>query len=181
MSENQTDKPNITLNLPRILDLGCGAVQQLFFRQKEDRARQAFKSLKHGEVLDIGALTLTSGEGPQSKKSRIPVSLELVYTEFRGPGFGFPVFRVALQGMLERIATTMRARRDLNILTNKATGGVLIHQPGIIRMGEQINVLALALEPGKKGIVFRLMFVNPDQYRRKSEDAVQEVESDNAG
>ena len=179
MSVNQTSKPNITVNLPQILDLGCGVIQQVFFRQKEEQAKRAFKTLKHGELLNLGNLTLEAKDGDPSRARKLKVSLELKHSEFRGPGFGFPIFRVALQGLLERIATTLRARKDLNVLTNQATGGVLIHHPGVVQTGEQINVLCLALEPGDKGFIFRLMFVDPDQYRIK-QGADENPESNSA-
>ncbi len=177
MSDDRSGKTNINLDLVQVLDLGCGILRQLFFKLPESRAKAALKDLKNGSTLSLGEMTLrpkgAAADTPEAGK--VPLALELDYSEFRGPGFSFPVYRAALNAMLDKIALAMRAKKDLNILTNQQTGGMLIHQPGVIQLGEQINVLLLAIEPPKTkkgGVVFRLMFVDPDQYKRKDAEQV---------
>ena len=171
MSEAQSNKKNINLDVVRVLDLGCGILQQAFFKQPEEKAKAILKDLKHGKSIGLGSMTLNNkssdGEG-STELGSIPLSLELDYSEFKGPGFSFPVYKVALKAMMDRIAQTVRAKKDLNILTNQQTGGMLIHQPGVIQVGEQINVMLLTIESaGKGGIKFKLIFVDPEQYKTK--------------
>lgn len=176
MSDQQTPKKKFNLNMVQVLDLGCGILHQAFIKQSPDKAKVLLKDLKNGKRISLGALTLSNKntEGEVQDSLEVPLSLELDYTEFKGGGFGFPVFEAALKAMLNQIGQTLRAKKDLNLLTNQETGGTLVHQPGVVKIGEQHNVMVIAMEPGKKeNIVLRLLFVDPDQYEslRKEEPA----------
>ncbi|NIB44610.1 hypothetical protein HBA55_33815 [Pseudomaricurvus alkylphenolicus] len=173
MSEAQSPKKKFNLNLVQVLDLGCGILNQAFIKQPANKAKALLKELKGGKRVSLGALTLSnkSEAGDVVDSLEVPLSLELDYTEFKGPGFNHPAFDAALRAMLNQIAQTLRAKKDLNILTNQETGGALVHQPGVIRIGEQHNVMVIAIEPGKKeDIILRLMFVDPDQYESLRKD-----------
>ncbi|WP_439134856.1 hypothetical protein [Pseudomaricurvus sp.] len=168
MSDAQTPK-KFNLNMVQVLDLGCGIMHQAFVKQPADKAKALLKDLKHGKRIPLGALTLTNknAEGEVQDSLEVPMSLELDYSEFKGGGFGFPVFEAVLKAMLNQIGQTIKAKKDLNILTNQATGGTLVHQPGVVKIDEQYNVLVVCIEPGKKeDIIFKLMFVDPDQYEQ---------------
>lgn len=179
MSEAQPSPKQFNLNLGQVLDLGCGILHQAFVVQPADKAKSLFKDLKHGKTLSLGALTLTNknSEGEALAALEVPLSLQLDYSEFKGGGFGFPVFEAALKGMLTRIAHTARAKQDLNILTNPETGSALVHQPGVVQVAGQYNVMVVAIERGKKSdLIFKLMFIDPDQYEKlRSEPAVSAV------
>ncbi|GAB3097722.1 hypothetical protein G8770_15320 [Aestuariicella hydrocarbonica] len=169
MSEAQAPKKKFNLNLVQVLDLGCGILHQAFVKQPADKAKVLLKELKGGKRISLGALTLTSknAEGEVKDSLEVPLSVEMDYSEFVGGGFGFPVFEAALKAMLNQIGQTLKAKKDLNILTNQQTGGALVHQPGVVKVGEQYNVLVICIEPGKKDdIVLKLMFVNPEQYEQ---------------
>lgn len=169
MTEKQSAQKNITLNMIQILDLGCGILQQLFLKQSEDKAKAALKELKHGKSLSLGEITLTNPSEEAPKIPNIPLYLKLDYSEFRGPGFSFPAYKLALKLMIEKIVKTVRAKKDLNVLTNEETGAVLIHQPGVIQIGEQINVMLLTIESApKNGMLLKLIFVDPEQYKTEA-------------
>ncbi len=173
MTDEQTPKKKFNLNLVQVLDLGCGILHQAFFKQKPDAAKALLKDLKGGKKVSLGALTLSNKnqEGEVQDSLEVPLAVELDYSEFKGGGFSFPAFQAALQAMLNQIAQTLKAKKDLNLLTNQKTGGALVHQPGVIKIGEQHNVLVIAIEPGgKDDIVLRLMFVDPGQYESLRED-----------
>lgn len=180
MSEAQTPK-KFNLNMVQVLDLGCGIMHQAFVKQPADKAKALLKELKHGKRIPLGSLTLTNkdAEGEVKDSLEVPMSLELDYTEFKGGGFGFPVFESALKAMLSQIGQTIKAKKDLNILTNQQTGGTLVHQPGVVKVENQFNVLVVCIEPGKKeDIIFKLMFVDPNQYeqlRSEPKDSSAEV------
>ena len=97
------------------------------------------------------------------------------YSDFKVAGLSVPAFQAALQAMLNQVAQTLKAKKDLNLLTNQKTGGALVHQPGVIKIGEQHNVMVIAIEPGgKEDIVLRLMFVDPDQYESLRDTPVED-------
>lgn len=179
MSDAQPSPKQFNLNLVQVLDLGCGIMHQAFVKQSVDKAKSVFKDLKHGKSLSLGALTLTNknAEGDVVASMDVPLSLQLDHSEFRGPGFGFPVFEAALKAMLTRIANTLRAKQDLNILTNEQTGSALVHQPGVVQVAGQYNVMVVGIERGKKDdLIFKLMFLDPDQYSQlRSEPAAGET------
>ncbi|MBU3069283.1 hypothetical protein KOI40_05585 [Aestuariicella sp. G3-2] len=180
MSDAQSPK-KFNLNMVQVLDLGCGIMHQAFIKQPADKAKALLKDLKNGKRIPLGALTLTNknAEGEVKDQLEVPMSLELDYSEFKGAGFGFPVFEAALKAMLSRIGQTLKAKKDLNILTNQETGGTLVHQPGVVKVDDQFNVLVVCIEPGKKeDIIFKLMFVDPDQYEQlRSEPADKSAEA----
>lgn len=169
MAEQQSNQKNITLNLVQILDLGCGLLQQIFLKQAEDKAKAFFKELKSGKSIPIGEITLTNPSAEAPKLPSLPLSLQLDHSEFKGPGFSFPAYKTALSLMIGQIAKTVRAKKDLNILTNEETGTMLVHQPGVIQIGEQLNVMLLTIESApKNGIRLKLIFVDPEQYKTKA-------------
>ncbi len=167
MTDEQAPKKKFNLNLVQVLDLGCGILHQAFFKQKPDAAKALLKDLKAKKRISLGALTLSNkdADGEVQDSLEVPLAVELDYSEFKGGGFSFPAFQAALQAMLNQVAQTLKAKKDLNLLTNQKTGGALVHQPGVIKIGEQHNVMVIAIEPGgKEDIVLRLMFVDPNQY-----------------
>ncbi|MYM64507.1 hypothetical protein [Pseudomaricurvus sp. HS19] len=167
-------QPAININLVQVLDLACRILHQGFFQQPEAKAKTLLKDLKSGKRISVGAMNLNrkDAEGAEQPVMEMPLSLELDYSEFRGPGFGFPAFRAALQGMLNQIGNTMRARRDLNIMSNQQQNTLLVHQPGVVRIGEQFNVMVLGIERGTKNqLTLKLMFIDPEQYPRRDQEA----------
>ncbi|MGH1371377.1 MAG: hypothetical protein ACRBBW_05020 [Cellvibrionaceae bacterium] len=177
MTDEQAPKKKFNLNLVQVLDLGCGILHQAFFKQKPDAAKALLKDLKAKKRISLGALTLSNknAEGDVQDSLEVPLAVELDYSEFKGGGFSFPAFQAALQAMLNQVAQTLKAKKDLNLLTNQKTGGALVHQPGVIKIGEQHNVMVIAIEPGgKEDIVLRLMFVDPDQYESLRDEPAED-------
>lgn len=185
IQENPPEKQKMTINIVQLLDLSCGVLNQLLIRQPAAKSKKLFKALKQGDVVSVGAVSLSSKkeaaeqsaakqeEGASADQDhKISLSVALDYSEFRGPGFSHPLFLDALKGMLHQIATTMRAKQDLNIMTNEA-GAMLVHKPGVVKLDDQYNVMVLSVEPVRKSaLVLKLMFVDPSQYeavRREEE------------
>lgn len=172
MSEPQKQKVSINLNLKEILDYGGGSLHLMFFKQPEEYAKRAFKAIKGGSTIPLGQLKVTPNQGETEAPQAIAfdLTLQFDYSEFKGPGFNFPTFKSALQAMLQSIAARINDKKEPNILHNQKTGGVLIHHPGFIQIGEQLNVMVLSVEPSKKtDLNFKLFFVDPSQYKRKDE------------
>ncbi len=168
------------LNLVQVVDLVCSLVHQAFIRQSENKAKPLFKDLKAGKSLPMGELTITrkDKDGNAVGQMEVPLELSLDYSEFKGAGFGFPPFKAVLQAMLNHIGRVQKEKKSLNLLTSEDETSVVIHNPGIIRMGEQFNVMMLAIEPATKaGIKVQFMFVDPAQYPSLSEQKAQAADA----
>lgn len=182
MSESQVAgqtgaKKVVNLDVVRILNLGCNLLHHAFITAKEIESKGLLKELKSGKAVKVGALTLTpkvrdEAAGAENAGAALPSPMEmplrlaLDYSEFVGP-FSFPAFRQALAAMLQQLGKTLQAKADLNVLTNPDNNSMLIHQPGVIQVNGQYNVLVLAIVPGgPKEIVLKLMFVDPNQYEK---------------
>lgn len=147
-----------SINFPRLLDTGAGIISKLLITAPKVKAKALFKELKNGQTLNLGKLRV-------GDIAELQVDLALDYSEFKGPGFNFDVFRAALAMMLQRIAAKLRARDDLNLRSNPSA--VLVFLPGIVKIQEQHNVLVLALENSARGhLTLKLMFLDPNQFNQ---------------
>ncbi len=166
------EKNQVQLNMVQLLNLSCNLLHQGFLSTTKQQAKQALKDLKAGKRIPVGKVTI-------QETYQLPLKLELDYSEFKGP-FNFPSFEAALKGMLQRCGETLKAKKDLNILTNEETGSALVHLPGVIEQDGRFNVLVTCFEmANNKEIVIRLLFVNPDQYPQfRGKDDVTDIEEE---
>ncbi|TQV74523.1 hypothetical protein FKG94_16030 [Exilibacterium tricleocarpae] len=172
-------EPKYNINLVQVADLGCGVLNQMFLKQPKDKAKLAFKNLKNGKSIKLGTLNLQRKKKDTEEvvgQIDVAVSLKLDRREFRGP-VNFPSFQAAVQALLLRLTEHLRAKKDLNLLTDPH-GAALIHVPGVIKIDDNYNVLVMVVQPeGHNAIAINLMFIDPDQYeqlRDKNKDAVAE-------
>ncbi|MDN3638319.1 hypothetical protein QWY82_05770 [Simiduia curdlanivorans] len=150
------EKPNITLNIPEVVNLACNVLHGGFIAKGDEHGKKLFKQLKEQDSMPAGTMTV-------AEKLSIQLSVALDRKEFRGQ-FGFPVFKATLQAMLQNIGKTINARQDLNFLTSE-TGNILIHKPGVIEKDGEFNVLVLVLMPKPKNeMQLCLTYLDPDQY-----------------
>ncbi len=153
MSEKQT----IDLNVVELVNLAANILNQIFVKSPKEKAKPVFKTIKQGKTFALGSVTIQD-------KLESSLQLALDYSEFRGPGFNFDVFEMALKGILQQISQKFQAKADLNVMTSDQ-GSMLIHLPGMIQMNEQLNVMVMAFELGAiENITIRLMFMDPEQY-----------------
>jgi hypothetical protein len=97
----------------------------------------------------------------------IPIKLQLDRSEYRGQ-FNYPNFEISIKTMLQKFETEVRKDKelkDLHTLTNEATGGLLFNVPTGVKIGEDINVLMMAVEPAEEALIVKLMFMNPEQFQ----------------
>jgi hypothetical protein len=69
--------------------------------------------------------------------------------------------------MLQKFETEVRKDKDLkdlHTLTNDKTGGLLFNLPTGIKIGNEINVLMMAVEPMEECLVVKLLFMDPAQF-----------------
>ena len=135
--------------------------RQGFIRQKPEDAKKLFKELKQGVQISSGQLT------SEQTGMVIPIKLELDRSEYRGQ-FNFPNFEISVKTMLQKVETEVRKDKDLkdlHTLTNETTGGLLFNVPTGVKIGEDINVLMMAVEPAGESLVVKLMFMNPEQFQ----------------
>ncbi len=146
------------INIVQILNAAAGILQSGFLTGPRARARQEFKKLKQG--ISIKVATLNIGQLKDA-----PFKLQLDYSEYKGPGFGFDSFIAALESMLRHAETALKEKKDLNMLTNeKQSEVVLAAVPGIVRREQQDNVMLMNFSFGAPDIILKLMFVDPDQF-----------------
>ncbi|BFM10208.1 hypothetical protein R50072_03610 [Simiduia litorea] len=161
------EKPNITLNIPEVVNLACNVLHGGFIAKGDEHGKKLFKQLKEQETMPAGTMTV-------AEKLSIQLSVGLDRKEFRGQ-FGFPVFKATLQAMLQNIGKAINARQDLNFLTSD-TGNILIHKPGVIEKDGEFNVLVLVLIPKPNNeMKLCLTYLDPDQYEtlRKAKEATE--------
>ena len=155
------EEQSINIDSRKLSNLGVNLLVAGFIRQKPEDAKKLFKELKQGVQISSGQLT------SEQTGMVIPIKLELDRTEYRGQ-FNFPNFEISVKTMLQKFETEVRKDKDLkdlHTLTNEATGGLLFNVPTGVKIGEDINVLMMAVEPAGESLVVKLMFMNPEQFQ----------------
>ena len=155
------EEQSINIDSRKLFNLGVNLLVAGFIRQKPGDAKKLFKELKQGVQISSGQLT------SEQTGMVIPIKLELDRSEYRGQ-FNFPNFEISVKTMLQKFETEVRKDKelkDLHTLTNEATGGLLFNVPTGVKIGEDINVLMMAVEPAGESLVVKLMFMNPEQFQ----------------
>ncbi|MBT3529019.1 hypothetical protein N8708_00355 [Porticoccaceae bacterium] len=156
-----TEEQSINIDSRKLFNLGVNLLVAGFIRQKPEDAKKLFKELKQGVQISSGQLT------SEQTGMVIPIKLELDRSEYRGQ-FNFPNFEISVKTMLQKFETEVRKDKelkDLHTLTNETTGGLLFNVPTGVKIGEDINVLMMAVEPAGESLVVKLMFMNPEQFQ----------------
>ena len=157
-----TDDQSINIDSRKLFNLGVNLLIAGFIRQKPEDAKKLFKDLKQGSQVTSGQLT------SEQTGMAIPIKLELDRSEYRGQ-FNYPNFEASLKTMLQKFETEVRKDKelkDLHTLTNDATGGLLFNIPTGVKIGDDLNVLMMAVEPCEGYLAVKLLFMNPDQFRK---------------
>jgi hypothetical protein len=157
-----TDDQSINIDSRKLFNLGVNLLIAGFIRQKPEDAKKLFKDLKQGSQVTSGQLT------SEQTGMAIPIKLELDRSEYRGQ-FNYPNFEASLKTMLQKFETEVRKDKelkDLHILTNDATGGLLFNIPTGVKIGDDLNVLMMAVEPSEGYLAVKLLFMNPDQFKK---------------
>ena len=155
------EEQSINIDSRKLFNLGVNLLVAGFIRQKPEDAKKLFKELKQGVQISSGQLT------SEQTGMVIPIKLELDRSEYRGQ-FNFPNFEISVKTMLQKFETEVRKDKDLkdlHTLTNETTGGLLFNIPTGVKIGEDINVLMMAVEPAGESLVVKLMFMNPEQFQ----------------
>jgi hypothetical protein len=156
-----TEQQTIDIDTRKLFNMGANLLVAGFINQKPDAAKKLFKELKQGVSVKSGQLT------SEKNNMVIPIKLELERSEYRGQ-FNFPNFEASLKALLQKFETEVRKDKELNdlrTLTNEATGGVLFNLPSGVQIGDDLNVLMMAVEPLNDCLIVRLMFMEPGQFQ----------------
>ncbi len=153
------EKPEIDINIVPILNVAADILQTGFITGPRVHAKQEFKKLKQGKSIKVATLNI-------GQLKDAPLKLQLDYSEYKGPGFGFDSFIAALTSMLRRTETAINEEEDLNMLSSENQGElVLAALPGVVRREEQINVMMMSFSFSQApDIILKLMFVEPGQF-----------------
>lgn len=168
-SAESPQKAQLNINLAEVLDISAGILNTAFIKAPQEKAKLLFKEIKGGKHYPMGSLTF-------GKQLKVDYKLALDYSEFVGAGFNFAVFQAALFDLLHRIHGKMSAKQQVDFLTGEQ--GVVINLPGVVQVnhkdGEQANILFMALDfPSPKEFILRLMFVDPEQFRRSDDETTE--------
>jgi len=153
------ENPEIDINIVQILNAAASILQTGFLTGPRAHARQEFKKLKQGKSIKVATLNI-------GQLKDAPFKLQLDYSEYKGPGFGFDSFIAALESMLRHTETALKEKKDLNMLSNqKQSEVVLTAVPGIIRREQQNNVMMMNFSfIQAPDVILKLMFVDPGQF-----------------
>ncbi len=153
------ENPEIDINIVQRLHVAANTLQTGFLTGPKAHAKQEFKKLKQGKSIKVATLNI-------GQLKDAPFKLQLDYSEYKGPGFGFDSFIAALKSMLCRAETAFKEEKDLNMLTTQNQSElVLAALPGIVRREDQINVMLMSFSFSQTpDIILKLMFVEPSQF-----------------
>lgn len=157
---NQVSSNQVRVDLPRVLDLGCGILVKLILQAKKDKAKHLFKRLKSGDEVALGAINI-------GERAKIKLNLALDYSAFEGPGFNSDVFRASVDQLVKKIAPRLRAKQDLGIRSDNQ-GSVLFDIPAGVRLKGVLNVMMVVFDLKTSGqITMRLSYFDPSQFQIK--------------
>ncbi len=150
---------NLEIDIVQILNVAASILQNGFLTGPMAHAKQEFKKLKQGKSIKVATLNI-------GQLKDAPFKLQLDYSEYKGPGFGFDSFIAALKSMLRHTETVLKEKKDLNMLTSQdQSEHVLVALSGIVRREEQINVMMMSFSFSQTpDIILKLMFVEPGQF-----------------
>ena len=159
------EHPEIDINIAQLLKVAAGILQAGFLTGPRVNAKRQFKKLKQGKSIQAGTLNI-------GQRKDVPFKLQLDYSEYNGPGFGFDSFSAALISMLHEIETAFKQEKDLNILSSENQSElVLAALPGIVEWEEQINVMMMSFCFSQvPDIILKLMFFEPSQFNFAGND-----------
>ena len=154
-----SNEASLEINLPELVNLCSGVLNQVILAGEKDRSKQLYKDIKKGNTPSVGKIEIGG-------KSTLNLKLSLDYSEFVGPGFNFEVFQASLRPLLNQISVRLKAKKELNIRTSEQ-GDILIDEIGAVQIGEQVNVLMMALKLNTPGMAFiKMMYMEPEQFRK---------------
>ena len=100
-----TENPDI--NVFKLVEFGAKVLNSGFISGSRDRAKQEFKKLKQGNLVEVGTVSM-------GQITNAPFKLQLDHSEFQGPGFGFDSFSAALTSMLRHTDSAFKAELRKN-------------------------------------------------------------------
>ena len=149
------------LDMSQFLTVAVNALDSYFFRAPKEKARRLYKDIAEGDA--VGVATLSFGE---NKEQTVRLKLSLDQSEFRGH-LTFHLFQQALDMLLKNLAGRIQNKQDLNIFTSEETSEILVHIPGLVEDGGNVNVLVLGLAPVRGGALIKLQFLDPEQFKKQ--------------
>ncbi|MGK0441310.1 MAG: hypothetical protein ACJA0N_001108 [Pseudohongiellaceae bacterium] len=159
----------VEINFFQVLDVFGGVMGKILVSDDEKRAEAAFDDLKQGKTLEVGEIR-------QSDKVKLNCKIKLNHTGFKGPGFNYDIFSVALGGLLNRIGADLNAKKEIKLMHSEA-GMQLVAIPGVVRANDQDNVLMIALEfSNDASVTAHLVFMDPEQFKQAAEKIAEQTE-----
>jgi len=152
--------PNKEINVSpeKVLEVAHQQLRACFFESTKVFAKQTFNDLQDGKKVPL--IEIASPD-----MGEVTGLLALDCSDFVGK-LNYSIFRDALASHLRRTAEKLQAGESLNIFTNKDSGALLFHIPGLVQVDEQVNILVTGIEQSRPGeIIIKLMFLHPDNFK----------------
>lgn len=160
MTSQPSQQKGPSLGIDQLLTLALNGLDQYFFKAHKEKARKLYKEIADGSTTEFVSITF---KGQEDKP--VKFKLKLDHSEYKGH-LTFHMFKLALQQMMKNIAAKLKAKQQLNVMTSE-TGEILVNLPGVIQDRDKINILVIGVEPGKSTAIFKLQFLDADQFKKE--------------
>ena len=147
----------------QLLSACANVLHRAFIDSGRVDAKRRFRELSEGRRIPLVELALDDD-------SVLQMQLQLDHRYHQG-GFNFSGFRRLLGLLLYRLGERLeQAQPDLALMNDDGGRKLLFHIPAVETQGDSYNILVLGVDLNTPGVaVLQLMYMDPSQYRRKSE------------
>ncbi len=153
-----------SLTPEKLLMLSFNILQQAFFAEVRIEAKHRYQFIESGRTVFL--LNVQADDG-----SELEVKLPMDTSELRGK-LNFSSFRRLLSQLLVAQAKQLHEKQPLNVFGD-AKQRLVFLIPAAVTIGEQLNMLVLAVELSQPGaIVLELMFIDPNQFQHQPSQSV---------
>lgn len=152
----------------QLLTACANALHRSFIDASRVEAKRLFRDIDDGRQVPLVELALDDD-------SVLRFELQLDRRHYQG-GLNFSGFRRLLGLLLYRIGERLQQQEpDLGLMNDDSGRRLLFHIPAVEAHGESFNILTLGVDVSAPGVaILQLMFMDPSQYRRRSESEKQD-------
>lgn len=147
----------------QLLTAGANVLHRAFIDSTRGDAKRRFRELYDGRRIHLLELSMDDD-------SVLQMHLEMDKRFCQG-ALNFSGFKRLLGLLLYRIGDRLQQTEpDLGLMNDEEGRRLLFHIPAVEKVGESLNILVLGVDLTTPGTaLLQLMFMDPGQYRRKSE------------
>ena len=153
---------NVNLDAPSVLAIAVNLFKTCILDVGRTEAKRYFKELEAGRELYLTEMSMPD-------KSKLRVRLQLMPQEFNGH-LNFSAFKLQLQMLCAEIVKVIKAESEPIVMSDDSGRQLMFNIPAISHIDGDFNALVLGADLRRAGeLVLQLMFIDPEQYRKKEE------------